>query len=123
MKASKLQHRVTRARVKVRKLLEFRRLERPLWIRRVLVDPNRSPAARAQEGQFRGSSPGQVSSVPIVQLGSSGVPVRGKRAARHTGDTPKASPVHLDCKQLTLPRHHPVRPRAEPGKDNGLPVR
>src|SRR5262245_49544591 len=37
IKASKLQHRVTRTRVKDSKLLEFRRLQRPLWIRRVLV--------------------------------------------------------------------------------------
>jgi hypothetical protein len=31
-------------------VLEFGWLCRPLWIRRVLVDPNRSPSARAQEG-------------------------------------------------------------------------
>jgi hypothetical protein len=39
----KLQHRVPRARVTGSKLLEFGRLPRPLWIRRVLV--------RAWEGQ------------------------------------------------------------------------
>ena len=44
MKAGKLRHRVTRTRVKVGKLPEFERLQRPLWIRRVLV--------RAQEGQL-----------------------------------------------------------------------
>jgi hypothetical protein len=44
MKASKLQHRVTRTRVNGGKLLEFPRLLPPLWIRRVLV--------RAQEGQW-----------------------------------------------------------------------
>jgi hypothetical protein len=43
MQAGKLQRRVTRTRVNGCKLLEFRRLTRPLWIRRVLV--------RAQEGQ------------------------------------------------------------------------
>jgi len=37
MKPSKLQHRVTRTRVKGSKLLEFGWLQRPLWIRRVLV--------------------------------------------------------------------------------------
>jgi len=45
MKAFKLRHRVTRTRVKVGKLPEFERLQRPLWIRRVLV--------RAQEGQLK----------------------------------------------------------------------
>ena len=49
MKASKLRHRVTRTRVKVGKLPEFERLQRPLWIRRVLV--------RAQEGQLEGPIP------------------------------------------------------------------
>src|SRR5712691_12565391 len=44
MKAFKFRHRVTRTRVKVGKLPEFERLQRPLWIRRVLV--------RAQEGQY-----------------------------------------------------------------------
>jgi hypothetical protein len=44
MKPSKLQHRVTRTRVKVSKLLEFGVFYCPLWIRRVLV--------RAQEGQW-----------------------------------------------------------------------
>jgi hypothetical protein len=44
IQASKLQHRVTRARVKGSNLLEFSRLQRSLWIRRVLV--------RAQEGQL-----------------------------------------------------------------------
>src|SRR5215210_5064876 len=44
MKASKLQHRVTRTRIFGSKLLEFGRFLRPLWIRRVLV--------RAQKGQW-----------------------------------------------------------------------
>jgi hypothetical protein len=51
MKAFKLRHRVTRTRVKVGKLPEFERLQRPLWIRRVLVGL-RPPTARAQEGQL-----------------------------------------------------------------------
>jgi hypothetical protein len=50
MKPSKLQHRVTRTRVKGSKLPEFEVFYCPLWISRVLVDPNRSPSARAQEG-------------------------------------------------------------------------
>jgi hypothetical protein len=37
MKGFKLQHRVTRTRVKGSKLLEFGCLQRSLWIRRVLV--------------------------------------------------------------------------------------
>jgi hypothetical protein len=44
IQASKLQHRVTRTREKVSKLLEIGCVPRPLWIRRVLV--------RAQEGQL-----------------------------------------------------------------------
>ena len=49
MKLNKLQHRVTRTRVKGSKLLEFGWLQRPLWIRRVLV--------RAQEGQLESAGP------------------------------------------------------------------
>jgi hypothetical protein len=45
MKTAKLQHRVTRTRVKCCKLLEFMGLQRPLWMRGVLV--------RAQEGQLK----------------------------------------------------------------------
>ena len=48
----KLQHRVTRTRVKGSKLLEFGPFQRSLWIRRVLVHPKRWPSARAQEGQY-----------------------------------------------------------------------
>jgi hypothetical protein len=44
MKVVKRQQRVTRTRVYATKLLELRRFQRPLWIRRVLV--------RAQEGQL-----------------------------------------------------------------------
>jgi hypothetical protein len=44
----KLQHRVTRTRVKTSKLLEFEALLWPLWIRRVLVGPKSPPSARAQ---------------------------------------------------------------------------
>jgi hypothetical protein len=46
MKPLKFQHRVTRTRVKGGKLPELEWLQRPLWIRRVLV--------RAQEGQLEG---------------------------------------------------------------------
>ena len=49
MKPNKLQHRVTRTRVKGCKLLEFGVFYCPLWIRRVLV--------RAQEGQLEGPIP------------------------------------------------------------------
>ena len=49
MKALRLRQRVTRSRVKVGKLPEFERLQRPLWIGRVLV--------RAQEGQLAGANP------------------------------------------------------------------
>jgi hypothetical protein len=49
MKPLKLRHRVTRTRVKGGKLPEFGALQRPLWIRRVLV--------RAQEGQLEGPIP------------------------------------------------------------------
>jgi hypothetical protein len=44
IQAVKRQHRVTRTRVNGGKLRAFRRLPRPVWIRRVLV--------RAQEGQW-----------------------------------------------------------------------
>ena len=44
MKAGKFQHRVARTRVNGCKLPELGWLQRPLWIRRVLV--------RAQEGQL-----------------------------------------------------------------------
>src|SRR5439155_15938849 len=54
MLASKFQHRVARTRLGGCKLLEFSGLCSPLWIRRVLVDPTRSPSARAQEGQLEG---------------------------------------------------------------------
>src|SRR5215204_2827568 len=52
MKPGKLQHPVTRTRVKVSKLLELGVFQCPLWIRRVLVHPDRWPSARAQEGQY-----------------------------------------------------------------------
>ena len=55
MKPLKFQHRVTRTRVNGCKLPELRQLQRPLWIRRVLVGL-RPPAARAQEGQLEGSA-------------------------------------------------------------------
>jgi len=45
MKAGKFRHRVARTRVKGGKLPELGWLQRPLWIRRVLV--------RAQEGQLK----------------------------------------------------------------------
>src|SRR6266849_9295765 len=45
MRTVKLQQRVTQPRVDARKLLEFKGLTGPLWIRRVLV--------RAQEGQLK----------------------------------------------------------------------
>jgi hypothetical protein len=45
MKAGKFQHRVARTRVNRFKLPELEWLQRPLWIRRVLV--------RAQEGQLK----------------------------------------------------------------------
>jgi hypothetical protein len=48
MKAGKFRHRVTRTRVNGCKLPEFGRLQRRLWIRRVLV--------RAQEGRLEGPS-------------------------------------------------------------------
>jgi hypothetical protein len=49
MRLGKLRQRVTRTRGNGYKLPEFRRLQRPLWIRRVLV--------RAQEGQLEGPIP------------------------------------------------------------------
>src|SRR5918994_594593 len=73
MKASKLQHRVTRTRVKGSKLLEFGCLHRPLWIRRVLVGPERPPAAHPKQVAF-GSSPGG-------QLKSAGEPTCVSRPA------------------------------------------
>ena len=60
MKPSKLQHRVTRAREKVSKLLELGRLQWPLWIRRVLV--------RAQEGQLE-ARPGVNPAVALSLFG------------------------------------------------------
>jgi hypothetical protein len=64
MKPSKLQHRVTRTRVKGSKLLEFGGFYCPLWIRRVLVDPKRSPSARAQEGQLKSAGELTIVSQP-----------------------------------------------------------
>jgi hypothetical protein len=53
MKALELQHGVTRTRVKGCKLLEFRVFQWPLWIRRVLVDPNRPPSAASPGGAMK----------------------------------------------------------------------
>ena len=61
MKPSKLQHRVTRTRVKVSKLLELGVFYCALWIRRVLV--------RAQEGQLQ--APHRISDVGAFCLGCS----------------------------------------------------
>ena len=62
MKPSKLQHRGTRTRVKVSKLLEFGVFYCPLWIRRVLVGLKK--AACGSLSVAFGSSPGGATEAP-----------------------------------------------------------
>jgi hypothetical protein len=81
MKPSKLQHRVTRARVNGSKLLGLGWFWWPLWIRRVLVQAQEGqlagakapavffgarPAARGQEGQLK--APHRISPVAALSL-------------------------------------------------------
>src|SRR5687767_6284969 len=72
MKPSKLQHRVTRTRVKGSKLPEFGWLWRPLWIRRVLV--------RAQEGQYGRKVRGRFCCVLVLRPAGDFAPSPGRHA-------------------------------------------
>jgi hypothetical protein len=55
IQASKLQHRVTRTRVNVCKLLELRLLQWPLWIRESWFEPRRGNEARQRLSCCRAS--------------------------------------------------------------------
>jgi hypothetical protein len=58
MSGLKLQQQVTRTRLNGCKLLEFECFQWPLWIRRVLVDPRRSPAGASPGGATESAASG-----------------------------------------------------------------